>query len=200
MTPAVDSHGVTKRFGGLVADDDVSLEVEAGGSAPSSAPTARARPRCSTASRGFSAGGRARHLRRARTSPGCAPHQVAACGLVRTFQLVQLFPGPHGAENVASAATCRRAAACGPRSRGPLGEAAGGGEARRRRRTARLRRPRRPRHGGRGAPLRPAAPARDRPRAGRRPELLLLDEPAAGLNPRRPAISRPTIGRSSTAA
>ena len=38
------------------------------------------------------------------------------------------------------------------------------------------------RRAGRGPSARPAAAARDRPRARAPPRLLLLDEPAAGLN------------------
>ena len=48
----------------------------------------------------------------ARASPALAPDRIAARGLVRTFQLVQLFADLTVLENVRSAAICIRAAGC----------------------------------------------------------------------------------------
>jgi len=45
MNPAVHMDGITKRFPGVVANDDVDLAVERGVSTPCSARTGPARPR-----------------------------------------------------------------------------------------------------------------------------------------------------------
>ena len=46
----LNMQNITMQFGGVVAVNDLSLEVNRGDSGPSSAPTAPARPRPSTAS------------------------------------------------------------------------------------------------------------------------------------------------------
>ena len=69
-------------------------------SPPSSARTAPARPRCSTSSPAFRRRTKDGSSSRARTSPGSPPERIAAHGLVRTFQLVQLFRDLTAVENV----------------------------------------------------------------------------------------------------
>ncbi len=48
MSALLEVEGLTKRFSGVTAVKDVSFTLEAGKSPACSAPTARARPRCST--------------------------------------------------------------------------------------------------------------------------------------------------------
>ena len=66
----LDVQGVSKYFGGLRANEDISFQVSKGErSSASSAPTAQVRVRCSIASPGSTTWTRAGCSSRARTSP-----------------------------------------------------------------------------------------------------------------------------------
>jgi branched-chain amino acid transport system ATP-binding protein len=93
--------GVTKRFGGLTAVDNVSFEVAAGGVSAIIGPNGAGKTTLFNVISGAFAPEAGRVHFDGGDITGRAPHQVAASGLVRTFQLVQLFPELTAAENVA---------------------------------------------------------------------------------------------------
>jgi branched-chain amino acid transport system ATP-binding protein len=93
--------GVTRRFGGLTAVDAVSLEIEAGAVSAIIGPNGAGKTTLFNLIAGFLTPDVGRIEFDGRDITGLAPHAVAAHGLVRTFQLVQLFPDLTAAENVA---------------------------------------------------------------------------------------------------
>ena len=173
LTPALRGAGRAERR--------VARGARPASAGPSSARTARARPRCSTSSPASSRPTAGRILFEGEPIAGLPPHAVARRGIARSFQRTNLFPSLTVLENLrlAAAADGRGSydllgsvgAAARRRSSGARGGGGGGG-------------PRRParRAGGR-ALLRRAAPARGRRGARHAPRLLLLDEPTAGMSP-----------------
>ncbi len=82
---------VTQRFGGLVAVDAVSLAIEAGKVSAIIGPNGAGKTTLFNAITGFRAPTAGRIHFDGHDITGLPAHQVAARGLVRTFQLVQLF-------------------------------------------------------------------------------------------------------------
>ena len=161
--------GVTRRFGGLVAVDAIDLEVAEGGVTAVIGPNGAGKTTLFNLISGFQTPNAGRIVFAGEDITARPPEAIAASGLVRTFQLVQLFQNLSVLENiqvgchlhtkggVLSALMRTRAHAAGrARGRGA------------RPRTARLRRAgRRRRSGGERARLRPAEASRNRPRACR---------------------------------
>ena len=177
---------VTKRFGGLLANDAISFDVEEGALFAVIGPNGAGKTTLFNAISGFFAPTEGRIAFAGEDITGMPQHEIAARGLVRTYQLVQLFKDLTVAENVqvgfhlvtkgAIGAALFRPA-LGARSRRPSIRD-------KTERTARLRRPR---------ARRPTCSADKLPYGQQRllevaralaaePRLLLLDEPAAGLN------------------
>ena len=162
--------GLTRRFGGVVAVNDASLEVGEGRITALIGPNGAGKTTLFAMIAGFTtpdagtvsfAGGRI---------DGQAPHQICRLGLTRTFQIVQPFAGLSVRENIAIGAHLHH-----PRRKDALAEAG--------RIAAQL---------GMAAML--DQPAQDLTVAGRKrlelaralatgPRLLLLDEVMAGLIP-----------------
>ncbi len=164
--PPLDVRGVTKRFGGLIAVDDVSFTLEPGTLTALIGPNGAGKTTLFNAICGIgrvSAG----TIRIAGTDVTAAlPHRVAALGVGRTFQNARLFADMTVLENVTAAAY----------------RASGDARSRARATLARL-----------DLAHLANVPARDLPFGDRRrvelaravaadPWLLLVDEPAAGLN------------------
>lgn len=92
--------GVTRRFGGLTAVDAVSLEIEPGRVSAIIGPNGAGKTTLFNVISGFLAPSDGRVVFDGHDLTGLAPHRIAALGLVRTFQLVQLFPELSAVENV----------------------------------------------------------------------------------------------------
>ena len=92
--------GVTQRFGGLVALDAVSLDVAGGGVTAIIGPNGAGKTTLFNAISGFRAPTEGHVIFGGQTITGWSAEAVAALGLVRTFQLVQLFDTLPVLENV----------------------------------------------------------------------------------------------------
>ncbi len=91
---------VTRRFGGLVAVDDVSFCVRAQGVTAVIGPNGAGKTTLFSLISGFLPPSSGRILFDGTEITGLAPEKVAARGLVRTFQLVKLFEDLTTLENV----------------------------------------------------------------------------------------------------
>ena len=92
--------GVTQRFGGLTAVDDVSFGIEAGQVSAIIGPNGAGKTTLFNLISGFQTPVAGRIVFDGHDISGMAPHRVAAGGIVRTFQLVQLFPELTALQNV----------------------------------------------------------------------------------------------------
>jgi branched-chain amino acid transport system ATP-binding protein len=189
--------GVTRRFGGLVAVDSVDLSVTQGGVTAIIGPNGAGKTTLFHMISGFQTPNAGRIVLDGEDITGLPPEKIAAHGLIRTFQLVQLFRDLSAIENVK--------VGCHLRTRGGIATA--------------LLRPK----GARQAEAQIEATAREllafvgldacaglaagaltygqqrlleiaRALAAR-PKLLLLDEPAAGLNSQETRLLSATIRR-----
>jgi branched-chain amino acid transport system ATP-binding protein len=91
---------VTRRFGGLVAVDGVDLTVAQGGVTAIIGPNGAGKTTLFHLISGFQTPDAGRVLFEGVDITGMAPEKIAAHGLVRTFQLVQLFRDLSVIENV----------------------------------------------------------------------------------------------------
>jgi len=91
---------VTRRFGGLVAVDAVDLSVEQGGVTAIIGPNGAGKTTLFHLISGFQTPDAGRITLHGRDITGAAPERIAAHGLIRTFQLVQLFRDLTAIENV----------------------------------------------------------------------------------------------------
>ena len=82
---------VSRRFGGVSAVDQVSFEVAAGGVSAIIGPNGAGKTTLFNLISGFLAPDHGRIELDGRDITAAAPHDIAAAGVVRTFQLVQLF-------------------------------------------------------------------------------------------------------------
>ena len=92
--------GVTRRFGGLVAVDAVDLTVEQGGVTAIIGPNGAGKTTLFHLISGFQTPNEGRIVFAGEDITGSPPEQIAAHGLIRTFQLVQLFRDLTAVENV----------------------------------------------------------------------------------------------------
>jgi branched-chain amino acid transport system ATP-binding protein len=92
--------GLTKRFGGLVAIGDVSFAVPVDGVTAVIGPNGAGKTTLFNLISGFYPPSEGRVLLDGEDVTGSPPERMAARGLVRTFQLVQLFPLLTTLENV----------------------------------------------------------------------------------------------------
>ncbi len=92
--------GVTRRFGGLVAVDDVSFEVPAEGVTAVIGPNGAGKTTLFNLISGALPPSAGRILFEGQDITGLPAHKVATAGLVRTFQLVKLFEDLSVLDNV----------------------------------------------------------------------------------------------------
>jgi branched-chain amino acid transport system ATP-binding protein len=109
-TALLEVEGLTQRFGGLVALDDVTLRVEEGESVGLIGPNGAGKTtlfNCITGLMRPSSGS----IRFGRGQPlpvtGLRPHAIVERGIARTFQNIRLFNGMSVADNVAIGTHCR---------------------------------------------------------------------------------------------
>jgi branched-chain amino acid transport system ATP-binding protein len=91
---------VTRRFGGLVAVDAVDLAVEQGGVTAIIGPNGAGKTTLFHMISGFQRPNAGRIVFDGNDITGLPPNEIAAHGLIRTFQLVQLFRDLTAIENV----------------------------------------------------------------------------------------------------
>jgi branched-chain amino acid transport system ATP-binding protein len=92
--------GVTRRFGGLVAVDAVDLEVADGGVIAVIGPNGAGKTTLFNVISGFQSPDAGRIIFAGTDITARPPEAIAAAGLVRTFQLVQLFQNLSVLENI----------------------------------------------------------------------------------------------------
>jgi branched-chain amino acid transport system ATP-binding protein len=169
-----------KRFGGLLAVDDVSLIVEAGRITALIGPNGAGKTTLFSIISGFLPPSEGRVFHRGADITGMPPHLLARRGIVRTFQIMQPFAGLTVHQNIAIGAhLSRRSRAEALVAAAEVASTVGLGDV--------LDRP--------AASLTVAG--RKRLEVARalaaQPELLLLDEVLAGLNPGEVASMVPVI-------
>jgi branched-chain amino acid transport system ATP-binding protein len=178
--PLLRVERVFKRFGGLLAVDNVSLAVEAGRITALIGPNGAGKTTLFSIISGFLPPSEGLIFHRGADITGVPPHLVARRGIVRTFQIVQPFAGLTVHENIAIGAhLSRRSRADALNAAAEVATTVGLGDL--------LDRP--------AASLTVAG--RKRLEVARalaaEPELLLLDEVLAGLNPAEVATMVPII-------
>jgi len=175
---------VTRRFGGLAAVDEVSFEIAPGMVSAIIGPNGAGKTTLFNLISGFLPPTAGRIVFEGQDITALAPHRIAARGIVRTFQLVQLFPDLTALQNVEAGCHLRgkgglwAALARTPAARRELGAAASA--ARELLAFVGL-------QGRENVPAGALTYGQQRllevARAmAANPKLLLLDEPAAGLN------------------
>ena len=92
--------GVTRRYGGLVAVDAVDLDVAEGGVTAVIGPNGAGKTTLFNLISGFQTPNAGRIVFAGEDVTAHPPEQIAAAGLVRTFQLVQLFQNLSVLENI----------------------------------------------------------------------------------------------------
>ncbi len=97
---ALRLEGITRRFGGLVALDNVAIEVPASGVTAIIGPNGAGKTTLFNVISGFTTPTSGHVFFGGEDITGIAPELVAKRGLVRTFQLVQLFDSLTVLENV----------------------------------------------------------------------------------------------------
>ena len=100
----LSASGVTKRFGGLVAVSDASLNVQEGRIVALIGPNGAGKTTLFALMAGFLKPNAGTVTFRGTRIDGMAPHQICRLGLTRTFQSVQPFAGLTVRENIACGA------------------------------------------------------------------------------------------------
>jgi len=101
--------GVTKRFGGLVAVDDATLDVAEGSITGLIGPNGAGKTTLFAVVAGFEKPSAGVVMLEGEEITGRRPHDLARMGLARTFQIVQPFAGLSVRENIAVGAFLRTA-------------------------------------------------------------------------------------------
>jgi branched-chain amino acid transport system ATP-binding protein len=100
----LELHGVTKRFGGLTANQDVSFSVDAGQIVGLIGPNGAGKTTAFNCVAGFYAPTSGRIELDGKTISGLTPEACARAGVGRTFQVARTFTSMTACENVMAAA------------------------------------------------------------------------------------------------
>ncbi|SEH99786.1 ABC transporter ATP-binding protein [Paracoccus alkenifer] len=103
----LEVRNLTKRFGGLVAVSDASLDVPEGAIVGLLGPNGAGKTTCFTIIAGFTRADSGSVRLNGQDITGMAPHRICGLGMVRTFQIVQPFAGLTVQENIAVGAYLR---------------------------------------------------------------------------------------------
>lgn len=101
MTALLSTEGVTRRFGGLTAVDNVTLSLNKGRIGGLIGPNGAGKTTFFAMISGFTPPDQGRVYFDGAEITGLSPHQICERGLVRTFQIVQPFAGLSVLENIA---------------------------------------------------------------------------------------------------
>lgn len=107
--PLLDVRAVTKRFGGLTAVDQATLDVEAGSITGLIGPNGAGKTTLFAVIAGFEQATTGSVAFEGRDISAAPTHQRARAGIARTFQIVQPFAGLTVRENIAVGAYLRHA-------------------------------------------------------------------------------------------
>lgn len=105
--PLLSVSGLSKSFGGLRAVDDLSFDVEEGSITGVIGPNGAGKSTLFAVLTGFHAATQGSWMLDGRPLRGLSPEAICRRGMVRTFQIVQIFPGMNVLENVMVAAAHR---------------------------------------------------------------------------------------------
>jgi branched-chain amino acid transport system ATP-binding protein len=185
VTPALEVKGLTRRFGGVCAVDDVSFAVSPGEVFGVIGPNGAGKTTLFNLVTGITPPTSGALFHDGTDITTARPHQVARRGIARTFQNIRLFSELSALENVMIGRHCHTRSGL---FTGVLGLGKAGAEERAVRKRAREL------LGLMGLASRAQVKARNLPYGDQRrleiaralalePQVLLLDEPAAGMNP-----------------
>jgi branched-chain amino acid transport system ATP-binding protein len=100
MTPILQIRNLSVRFGGLAAITDMSMEVRQGEVLSLIGPNGAGKTTAFNAITGYLAAAAGERVFRGRSLKGMKTHEIAALGLVRTFQKTSVFGGRSALDNV----------------------------------------------------------------------------------------------------
>jgi len=112
----LELHGVSKRFGGLMANQDVSFSVEAGQIAGLIGPNGAGKTTAFNCVAGFYAPTEGKILLDGQVISGLPPEACARAGIGRTFQVARTFVSMTACENVMTGALMRNRSVAAARS------------------------------------------------------------------------------------
>ncbi len=107
---ALELHSVTKKFGGLVAVDDVSFDLAEGEILGLIGPNGAGKTTAFNLITGIYGPDGGDICFYGKSVVGLRPHEVTKLGIARTFQTIRLFPNLTVLENVMSGQHCRSSA------------------------------------------------------------------------------------------
>jgi branched-chain amino acid transport system permease protein len=183
--PLLEVHGLVKKFGGVIALNDVDLVVPRGAIIGLIGPNGAGKTTFFNAVTGLSRPDSGHITFEGQSLDGLRPNKIVARGIARTFQSIRLFPYMTVLENVLVGENCRLTAGVAGAVLRPAAVVAEEAQARHRARAL---------LGFVGLADKGADLARNLPYGDQRrleiaralatePRLLLLDEPTAGMNP-----------------
>ncbi|MBC8101329.1 MAG: ABC transporter ATP-binding protein [Cytophagales bacterium] len=185
LMPVLSLQNVTKRFGGLVAVNNVSLTLEKGDLAGLIGPNGAGKTTIFNLLTGVYAPTEGSIQFNGQEISGRKPHQIARLGVCRTFQNIRLFPDLSVLDNVRTAAsTHEQTGLIGTVLRtARFARAEGEVTAEAKRLLGLLNLNHLENEDARNLPYGDQRRLEIARALATRPELLLLDEPAAGMNP-----------------